>query len=115
LFLVSEFARLLPQLRLASLAENSFNAVERVDEFSHVPPEGGGRTAVTPAPDFPPAGKITFTDVALRYRPSLPFVLKHLSFTIPPGTQVRRPPGFALSAWPERFGMSGAYRAFWYA
>lgn len=30
------------------MAENSFNAVERVDEFSHVEPEGG------PADDTPP-------------------------------------------------------------
>jgi ABC-type multidrug transport system fused ATPase/permease subunit len=28
------------QVRLSSLAENSFNAVERVDEFSHITPEG---------------------------------------------------------------------------
>jgi ABC-type multidrug transport system fused ATPase/permease subunit len=29
-----------PQVRLSSLAENAFNAVERVEEFSHLTPEG---------------------------------------------------------------------------
>ena len=138
-------------MRLSSLAENCFNAVERVDEFSHLPPEGnppadadgrgsggaGGAppdaarlsslaepsppasprsevetaflpsalTSVRPANEeavgslppahdppegFPPAGKIVFDDVKMRYRPSLPLVLKGLSFTIDPGMKVRR-------------------------
>ena len=136
------------QVRLSSLAENCFNAVERVDEFSHLTPEGnppadtggpgnggasldGARlsslaepsppasprsevetaflpsalTSVRPANEeavgslppahdppegFPPAGKIVFDDVKMRYRPSLPLVLKGLSFTIDPGMKVRR-------------------------
>lgn len=41
-------ATVILQVRLASMAENSFNAVERVDEFSHVESEGG------PADDSPP-------------------------------------------------------------
>eukprot|EP00892_Ulva_mutabilis_P008206 jgi/Ulvmu1/5758/UM025_0012.1 len=37
-------------VRLASMAENSFNAVERVDEFSRVEPEGGPADDDAPQP-----------------------------------------------------------------
>ena len=38
------------QVRLSSLAENAFNAVERVDEFSHIPPEGNPPPPPPPSP-----------------------------------------------------------------
>ncbi|KAJ3698578.1 hypothetical protein LUZ61_002283 [Rhynchospora tenuis] len=70
-------------LRLASLAENSLNAVERVGNYIDVVPEAppvieGNR----PPPGWPSAGVIEFKDVWLRYRPELPPVLHGISFRI---------------------------------
>jgi ATP-binding cassette, subfamily C (CFTR/MRP), member 1 len=70
-------------LRLASLAENSLNAVERVGNYIDVVPEAppvieGKR----PPPGWPLAGIIEFKDVWLRYRPELPPVLHGISFRI---------------------------------
>ncbi|KAJ4816006.1 multidrug resistance-associated protein 1 [Rhynchospora pubera] len=70
-------------LRLASLAENSLNAVERVGNYIEVVPEAppvieGNR----PPPGWPSAGVIEFKDVWLRYRPELPPVLHGISFRI---------------------------------
>lgn len=76
-------------LRLASLAENSFNAVERIGTYIELPSEGpsvieGNR----PPPGWPSAGSIRFEDVVLRYRPELPPVLHGISFTISPSDKV---------------------------
>lgn len=80
---------------MASIAENSFNSVERVDEYSHVDPEapaylehsgpeGGSRITR----GWPSAGEIVFQKASMRYRAGLPLVLKNLSFTITAGTKV---------------------------
>lgn len=76
-------------LRLASLAENSLNAVERVGTYIDLPSEGpsiieGSR----PPPGWPSAGSIQFENVVLRYRPELPPVLHGISFTISPSDKV---------------------------
>ncbi|GMP73746.1 hypothetical protein CsSME_00031406 [Camellia sinensis var. sinensis] len=76
-------------LRLASLAENSLNAVERVGTYIDLPSEGpsiieGNR----PPPGWPSSGSIKFENVVLRYRPELPPVLHGLSFTVPPSDKV---------------------------
>ncbi|KAH0646462.1 hypothetical protein KY284_034346 [Solanum tuberosum] len=76
-------------LRLASLAENSLNAVERVGTYIELPSEGpsiieGSR----PPPGWPSAGSIQFENVVLRYRPELPPVLHGISFTISPSDKV---------------------------
>ncbi|KAL8468610.1 hypothetical protein ACS0TY_031707 [Phlomoides rotata] len=76
-------------LRLASLAENSFNAVERVGTYIELPSEGP--TIVEdnrPPPGWPSAGSIRFEDVVLRYRPELPPVLHGISFKISPSDKV---------------------------
>ncbi|KAK1281545.1 ABC transporter C family member 2 [Acorus calamus] len=70
-------------LRLASLAENSLNAVERVGTYIELPSEAplvieNNR----PPPGWPSSGNIRFQDVTLRYRPELPPVLHGISFTI---------------------------------
>ncbi|KAG4114413.1 hypothetical protein ERO13_D12G045100v2 [Gossypium hirsutum] len=76
-------------LRLASLAENSLNAVERVGTYIELPSEApliieNNR----PPPAWPSSGSIKFEDVVLRYRPELPPVLYGLSFTISPSDKV---------------------------
>lgn len=76
-------------LRLASLAENSFNAVERVGNYIDVEQEAplvieGHR----PPPGWPAAGKVEFKNVVMRYRPNLPPVLHGVSVEIQPMEKV---------------------------
>lgn len=76
-------------LRLASLAENSLNAVERVGTYIELPSEGPSVIdSNRPPPGWPSSGAIKFEDVVLRYRPELPPVLHGLSFKIPPSDKV---------------------------
>ncbi|KAL1187633.1 ABC transporter C family member 2 [Cardamine amara subsp. amara] len=76
-------------LRLASLAENSLNAVERVGNYIEIPSEAplvieNNR----PPPGWPSSGSIKFEDAVLRYRPQLPPVLHGVSFFINPTDKV---------------------------
>lgn len=76
-------------LRLASLAENSLNAVERVGTYIELPSEAPSVIEDNrPPPGWPSSGSIKFENVVLRYRPELPPVLHGLSFTIPPTDKV---------------------------
>ncbi|KAL7212551.1 hypothetical protein ACSBR2_015280 [Camellia fascicularis] len=76
-------------LRLASLAENSLNAVERVGTYIDLPSEGPSVIESNrPPPGWPSSGSIKFENVVLRYRPELPPVLHGLSFTVPPSDKV---------------------------
>lgn len=76
-------------LRLASLAENSLNAVERVGTYIDLPSEAPAIIESNrPPPGWPSAGAIKFEDVVLRYRPELPTVLHGLSFSISPSDKV---------------------------
>ena len=81
-------------VRLASMAENMFNAVERVDEYSHVQLEADAVlepevAAAGPGEDWPWRGEIVFQDVSMRYRPGLPLVLKGLNLKVDAGFKVR--------------------------
>ncbi|EXC25625.1 ABC transporter C family member 2 [Morus notabilis] len=76
-------------LRLASLAENSLNAVERVGTYIDLPSEAPAIIESNrPPPGWPSAGAIKFEDVVIRYRPELPPVLHGLSFSISPSDKV---------------------------
>ncbi|XP_057971356.1 ABC transporter C family member 2 [Malania oleifera] len=76
-------------LRLASLAENSLNSVERVGTYIDLPSEAPSVIESNrPSPGWPSSGSITFEDIVLRYRPELPPVLHGLSFTICPSDKV---------------------------
>ncbi|KAG0501841.1 hypothetical protein HPP92_001913 [Vanilla planifolia] len=70
-------------LRLASLAENSLNAVERIGNYIELPSEAPAVIESNrPPPGWPSSGIIEFQDVVLRYRPELPPVLHGISFSI---------------------------------
>ncbi|KAL2922917.1 ABC transporter C family member 2 [Bienertia sinuspersici] len=72
-------------LRLASLAENNFNLVERVGTYIDLPSEAPSVIESNrPPPAWPSSGSIKFQDVILHYRPELPPVLHGVSFTVPP-------------------------------
>lgn len=76
-------------LRLASLAENSFNAVERVATYIDLPSEGplvidNNR----PPHGWPSSGVVEFKKVVMRYRQELPPVLHDVSFRVMPSEKV---------------------------
>lgn len=76
-------------LRLASVAENSFNAVERVGTYTDLLPEGALIIENNrPPPGWPSEGAIDFKNVVMRYRPDLPAVLVGLSLDIRPNEKV---------------------------
>ncbi|XP_024373624.1 ABC transporter C family member 2 [Physcomitrium patens] len=76
-------------LRLASLAENSFNAVERVGNYIDVQQEAPLVIENhRPPPGWPSAGKVEFKNVVMRYRPNLPPVLHGVSVEIRPMEKV---------------------------
>ena len=47
-----------PQVRLASIAENSFNAVERIDEFCELPQEAPANIPGAKPDGWPSRGKV---------------------------------------------------------
>lgn len=76
-------------LRLASVAENSFNSVERVGTYIELPPEGPLVIENSrPPPGWPSEGVIEYKDVVMRYRPTLPAVLVGLSLKVQPSEKV---------------------------
>lgn len=76
-------------LRLASLAENSLNAVERVGTYIDLPSEAPPVVKSNrPPPGWPLSGSVEFDDVVLRYRPELPPVLHGLTLKISPCDKV---------------------------
>ena len=77
-------------VRLAAVAENGFNAVERVKEYIDVDSEQieAPKGAPKPPRDWPSQGAIEFKDVSMTYRPDLPPVLKHLDFTAAAGQKI---------------------------
>ncbi|KAG0591623.1 hypothetical protein KC19_1G189200 [Ceratodon purpureus] len=76
-------------LRLASLAENSFNAVERVGNYVDIEQEAPLIIEDhRPPPGWPSAGKVEFKNVVMRYRPNLPAVLQGVSVEIRPMEKV---------------------------
>ncbi|GLT67384.1 hypothetical protein SLA2020_396980 [Shorea laevis] len=76
-------------LRLASFAENSLNAVERIGTYIELPSEAPLIIESNhPPPGWPSSGSIRFEDVVMRYRPELPPVLHGISFKISPSDKV---------------------------
>lgn len=76
-------------LRLASLAENSLNSVERVGTYIDLPSEAALIIENNrPPPGWPSSGTIKFEEVVLRYRPELPPVLHGLTFAVSPSEKV---------------------------
>ncbi|KAL2897685.1 ABC transporter C family member 2 [Bienertia sinuspersici] len=77
-------------LRLASLAENKFNSVERVGTYIDLPFEAPPVIESNrPPPTWPSSGSIKFQDVILRYRPELRPVLHGVSFIVHPSDKAR--------------------------
>lgn len=67
--------------------ENNSVAVERVVQYSNIEAEIDG-THKAPHDQWPSCGHIEVKDLALRYRPELPLVLKGLNFSVNAGTKL---------------------------
>ncbi|KAF9019789.1 multidrug resistance-associated ABC transporter [Hymenopellis radicata] len=69
--------------------EQNMNAVERVLVYTRLPAEGRPEIETeNPPSTWPAQGEVTFNNVDLSYRPNLPLVLKHVSFSIKAGEKV---------------------------
>ncbi|OAA66421.1 multidrug resistance-associated protein 1 [Akanthomyces lecanii RCEF 1005] len=77
-------------VKTSSQIENSLVAVERVLEYTAIPPEAPleSSPSTAPLPSWPTAGAIEFQHYSTRYRPGLPFVLEDLNLSIPAGARV---------------------------
>ncbi len=70
--------------------ESKIVSVERLHAYSLLPPEPPWQSVgpACPPPDWPQAGRLTFADVTLHYRPTLPPALRGLSFDVTPGEKL---------------------------
>lgn len=75
-------------VRLYSNVEMTMNSVERLKEYMEVEQEPHYQSTHTPPPEWPSQGKIEVNDLSLRYAPSLPKVIKNVSFTVDPNCKV---------------------------
>lgn len=82
---------LMMAVRLGAVAENSFNAVERVLYFADTQPEAPRflKYNMTEKDEaWPSKGAVQFNDVKMRYRPDLPEVIKGLTFDVKPAEMI---------------------------
>lgn len=63
-------------------------SVERILEYTNLPPEGDPKRAVKISKEWPQRGEIIFDHVSLRYAADLPHVLHDVSFVIKPSDKV---------------------------
>jgi len=77
-------------VRLAAMAENSFNAVERVQEYAAISSEkvDAPDGAPMPPPNWPSAGAVHFEKVSMKYREHEKPVLNALDFAANPGQKI---------------------------
>jgi len=77
-------------VRMTSDRESYIVSVERVKEYTEVEPEAPAETQahLLPPPSWPFAGRLTISNLELRYRPGLPLVLRGLTVDITPGQRV---------------------------
>ncbi|SCW00905.1 LAFE_0D00716g1_1 [Lachancea fermentati] len=75
-------------VRLYSNVEMTMNAVERLKEYMDVEQEPHFQSTYNPPPEWPDKGKIEVNDLSLRYAPTLPRVIKNVSFTVDPNCKV---------------------------
>lgn len=76
-------------LRCYADVEININAVERVQEYiTDVKEEDATSTENDPPASWPESGEISVEDLALRYAPNLPLVIKGISFHVKAGEKV---------------------------
>ncbi|KAK0424582.1 hypothetical protein QR680_008734 [Steinernema hermaphroditum] len=73
-------------IRMISGLENNIVSVERVREYTHLPPES--QDGEDPPRDWPERGAITIENLQLRYREGLDLVLRGIAAKIAPGEKI---------------------------
>ncbi|PKU67612.1 ABC transporter C family member 4 [Dendrobium catenatum] len=69
--------------------ENRMVSVERIKQFSVIPPEAPWRIeGCLPSPNWPTDGEISVIDLKVRYRPNTPLVLNGITFNINAGEKI---------------------------
>ena len=86
-------AAVIPQRLYAILADyqtitNNINSMERLQEYLNVPKEHSHPDAKLPDPKWPFHVRVVAASINARYAPSLPEVLKGVSFEIEAGEKV---------------------------
>ena len=76
-------------VRQSAEMENYMTSAERIDEYSHLPPEDNFYQAeVQPPARWPVEGRIEFENYKLKYRPELEPVLKGMNLKISPRKKI---------------------------
>lgn len=77
-------------VRAMTQVETEMNSVERLHSYAFDLPQEAPyeKPELTPPQEWPFTGYIQFNDVSMRYRPSLPLVLKDLNFGVYPGEKL---------------------------
>ncbi|KAI5627349.1 canalicular multispecific organic anion transporter 2 isoform X3 [Silurus asotus] len=75
-------------VRMTSELESNIVAVERVKEYSETPPEAPWEVDKKPPSDWPPEGKVEFSNYSVRYREGLDLVLKNISLQVKGGEKI---------------------------
>ncbi len=74
--------------RLSSELENYMTSVNRCLEYTRLPSEEPLPPPPSPPDGWPVSPRITFTDIAMRYRPDLPPALHHFSLRLTSSSKV---------------------------
>lgn len=77
-------------VRIATEMEASFNAVERVQEYTATPPEAAKQSTLEnkPPENWPDSGKVNIDELVMSYTPDKPPVLKGLTVEIKGGEKI---------------------------
>ena len=76
-------------VRQSAEVENYMTSAERIDQYSHIPPEQDfDYQEIQPDDQWPRKGKIRFENYKLKYRPELPPVLKGINLKIKSGKKI---------------------------
>ncbi|KAI9164467.1 hypothetical protein H9P43_008318 [Blastocladiella emersonii ATCC 22665] len=75
-------------VRVYADIESNMTSLERIKEYSELPPEALETTAITPPPAWPENGTIEFNHYATRYREGLDLVLRDVSVKFNGGEKV---------------------------
>lgn len=75
-------------IRQSAEVANQLMSVERVLEYTELPPEDQPVIPKNPQTEWPHSGKISFRNTGMRYAESEPLVLKNLDITIQPKDKV---------------------------
>ncbi|PKA57671.1 ABC transporter C family member 4 [Apostasia shenzhenica] len=74
---------------ISCFLENRMVSVERIKQFSNIPPEAPWRIKdCLPSPNWPTHGDIYLRDLKVRYRPNTPLVLKGITLNIHSGEKI---------------------------